>query len=325
MKKILENIKNAIAKSKTAIIATHTDPDGDAIGSVLALGLMLEKLGLSVTFYSADDVPRLYRFLAEAERFKKEVFPKVQFDLAFVVDCSALNRVGDKIDLRKLAPVIINIDHHPDNSQFGDLNYVMKTSSVAEEIYDLFKYFGVKIDYGIAECLYTAMITDNGNFRYENTTEKTFLIAGELLKAGINTHEITTRIYDNRSLPSIKIAARVMLELKTSPDQKIAWSAVTEKMMLETGAKGEDLVGIVDRIRSIEGVEVAIFFREDKGKVKINFRSKEKSNVSEIARRFGGGGHAKAAGAVVAGPLDKVQEKVIAEVQKQLDALKFLV
>ncbi len=325
MKKVLEEIRKAVKKAKTALIATHIDPDGDAIGSQVALGMLLEKMGLSVSLYCADEVPRVYRFLAGTERVKREVFPQEHFDLVFVVDCSALNRVGDKLDLRQLSEHMINIDHHPDNALFGDINFVMKTSSVSEEIYEIFKYFEVKIDEPMAECLYTAMITDNGNFRYENTTPKTFTIAAELLKAGVDTHELTTRIYDNRSLSAVKLNARAMLDLRTSPDRRIAWSAITEKMMLDTGAKGEDLLGMVDRIRSIEGVEVAILFREDKGRIKINFRSKERVNVSEIARRFGGGGHAKAAGAIVDGPLDKAQEKVVAEVQKHMEALKFLV
>jgi len=325
MKKVLDEIRKAVKKAKTALIATHIDPDGDAIGSQVALGMILEKLGLSVSLYCADEVPRAYRFLAGTEKVKREVFPQNNFDIVFVVDCSVLDRAGDKIDLRKLSGLMINIDHHPDNSQFGDINYVMKTSSVSEEIFDICQYFKIKIDKPIADCLYTAMITDNGNFRYENTTPKTFKIAAELLKAGVDTHDLTTRIYDNRSISAIKLSARAMLELKTSPDRKIAWSTVTEKMMLDTAAKGEDLLGMVDRIRSIEGVEVAILFREDKGRVKINFRSKDRVNVSEIARRFGGGGHAKAAGAIVEGPLDKAQEKVVTEVQKQLEALKFLV
>ena len=325
MKQVLKELKKAVAKAKTAVITTHIDPDGDAIGSVLALGMILEKIGLSVTLYSADDIPKIYRFLPGIEKIKKEIFPHFRFDLAFIVDCSLLSRVGGKYDFKQLAPVIINIDHHPDNSHFGDLNYVMNTSSVAEEIYDIADYFGIKPDKKIADCLYTAMITDNGNFRYENTTVNTFYIAAVLVKAGVSTHELTTKIYDMRPLSAVKINARALLDLKITSDQKIAWSAVTEKMMQDVGAKGEDLLGIVDRIRSIEGVEVAVFFREDKNKVKINFRSKEKVNVSEIAKRFNGGGHAKAAGAIVDGPLDKAQELVIGEIKKHLEALKFIV
>lgn len=325
MKKVFNEIKEAVKKAKSAVIAAHIDPDGDAIGSMLALGMALETLGIAVTIYSEDGAPRIYRFLPGSEKIKNSIFPAHHYDLAFVLDSSDLCRVGQKINLREMSPVLINIDHHPDNTQFGNINYVMKTASVAEEIYDLIKFLKVKITRQIADCLYAAMITDTGNFRYENTTVKTFLIAAELLKAGVNTHEISTLIYDTKSLAAVRILAKAMAEIKFSPDRKVAWTAVTEQMMNEAGARGEDLIGIVDKLRGIEGVEVAIFFREDKDKVKMNFRSKEKTNVSEIAKRFNGGGHKRAAGAILDGPMDKAQEQVIGGVLKYMEAAKFLV
>lgn len=325
MKKEFEKLKGLLKSAKTAVVAAHIDPDGDAIGSMLALGMALEQKGLTVTLYCADQVPRVYRFLPGVERIKKELLLQQRFDLGFVVDSSDISRIGDRIDLRQAVPVIVNIDHHPDNTRFGDVNYVTNASSVAEEIYDLSHYLKIKIDKRIADCLYAAMITDTGNFRYENTSVKTFMIAAELLKAGVNTHEISTRIYDTKSIPSVKVSARALSDIKFSLDHKAAWTAVTEEMMAETGAKADDLIGIVDRIRAIEGVEVAVFFRQEKGKVKINFRSKEKINVCEIAKRFGGGGHVRAAGAAVEGELGQVVERVMAEVVKFLKASSYLV
>jgi phosphoesterase RecJ-like protein len=325
MKKEFEKLKKLLKSAKTAIVTAHVDPDGDAIGSMLALGMILERAGLAVTLYCADQVPRIYRFLPGSERIKKELLLQQRFDLGFVVDASDISRVGDRIDLRQAAPIIINIDHHPDNTSFGDINYVTKSSCVAEQVYDLAKYLKIKIDKRIADCLYAAMITDTGNFRYENTTVKTFLIAAELLKAGVNTHEITTRIYDTKSIPSVRVCARALAEVKFAMGHKVAWAVVTDQMMDENGAKAEDLIGLVDNIRSIEGVEVAVLFRQEKGKVKINFRSKEKMNVCEIAKRFGGGGHVKAAGAAVEGEVGQVVERVIAEVSKYIKASSYLV
>lgn len=325
MKNEFTRIKELLKKSKSAIIAAHADPDGDAIGSMLALGMLLEQFQLSIFMYCADQTPKIYRFLPTAERIKRELAGQQHFDLAFVVDSSDLCRIGDKLDIRQLAPVLVNIDHHPDNTRFGDVNYVRQSSCVAEEIYDLAKYLKARIDKRMADCLYAAMITDTGNFRYENTTVKTFLIAADLLKAGVNTHDITTKIYDTKSIPSIKISARALSHVQFSPDHKVAWTIVTEEMMRETQAEGEDLIGIVDRLRAIEGVEVAVFFREKAGKVKINFRSKDKVNVSEIARQFGGGGHIKAAGAMVEGDAKKAEEQVIREVLKFMRAASFLV
>jgi len=320
MKKVLEKIKRQLRKGKRVILAVHTDPDGDALGSMLGLGMVLEKLGLSVTYYSEDGVPRVYRFLAGAEKVRNELFPPRHFDLAVVVDCSDLSRVGQKLDLRKMASLLINIDHHPDNSQFGDINYVVKTSSVAEQIFDLLRFLKIKLDQKVAECLYVAMITDTGNFRYENTTPKTFKAAAFLLQTGINPHLLTTRVYDTKSLASIKILAQALSHLKFSPSHKVAWTVVTKEMMKEASAKGEDLMGMVDFIRTIDGVEVAILFREEEGKVKINFRSKSVVNVSELAKVFGGGGHDKAAGAALEGKkLEEVEEVVIKEAIKRAE------
>lgn len=325
MKKEFEKIKDLLKSAKTTLIAAHIDPDGDAIGSMLALGMMLEQKGLGVTRYCEDSVPKIYRFLPGADRIKRELLLGQRFDLAFVLDSSDISRAGDKIDLRQAAPVIVNIDHHPDNTGFGDVNYVLNVSSVAEEIYELAHYLKLKINKRIADCLYAALITDTGNFRYENTNVKTFLIAAELLRSGVNTHEITTRIYDTKPVSSIKIRARAMKDVKFAADNRVAWVVVTEAMMEEVGAKADDLIGLVDIMRSIEAVEVAILFREEKGKVKINFRSKEKINVGEVAKRFGGGGHVKASGAAIEGSISSVVDMVIAEAVKYVKASSYLV
>jgi phosphoesterase RecJ-like protein len=177
----------------------------------------------------------------------------------------------------------------------------------------------------MAENLYVALITDTGNYRYENTSMVTFDMAGELLKAGVDTHEITTRIYDTKSIASIRIQAAALSNLEISPGRKVAWATVTQEMMERVGAKGEDLVGLVDQIRSIDGIEVAVLFREEKDVVKVNLRSKEKINVSEIAKRFGGGGHIRAAGAILHENIQDVKTRVIAEVIKQIKASKYLV
>lgn len=316
MKKEFEKIKKLLIKGKTAIIAAHEDPDGDAVGSMLALGMALEKKGLEVFLYCADRIPKIYTFLPNTENIKHELEPFKHFDLFFVVDSSDLSRIGNKVEPRKIAKTLINIDHHPDNTLFADINYAVKSSSAAEEIFDLCHYLKIKVDKKIADCLYTAIITDTGNFRYENTTVKTFQIAAELLKAGVNTHELTTLIYDRKSIPSIRISAKALAGIRFSTGRSIGWTSVTEEMMRETQAEGEDLIGIIDKIRSIEGVELALFFREKNGEIKINFRSKDKINVSDLAAKFGGGGHTKAAGAVIKGNLDVVVEKVIAEANK---------
>ncbi|MFH1390354.1 MAG: bifunctional oligoribonuclease/PAP phosphatase NrnA [Candidatus Margulisiibacteriota bacterium] len=319
-------IKELLKKVNTVLIAGHSDPDGDSIGSMLGLGFMLEQLGKTVHYFCVDSVPRVYAFLPGIDKIKKNLSPGQTYDVLFVVDSSDLSRIGDKLtDFRQTAKTIVNIDHHPDNTNFGDINLVVAASSTSEVIFDLALFLKSKIDQKIAECLYVALITDTGNFRYENTTAKTFQMAAELMKCGIKTNEITTRIYDTRTIKAVKITALAMSNVKFAGDGKICWTAVNEDMMEQVGALGEDLVGIVDCLRSIEGVEVAIFFREKDELVKMNFRSKKRVNVSEIARKFGGGGHVKAAGAVMNGKLEKVEALVIAEAEKQISSLKYLV
>lgn len=325
MKPILASIKKALKSVNSVLIVAHIDPDGDCIGSMLALAMILEKLGITATTYCEDGVPRIYRFLAGADRVKKDFKCAERFPLAFAVDSSDLDRLGTNINLKDCAKFIINIDHHPDNSHFGNINYIFQRSCAAELIYRLCKYLKIEIDAKMAECLYVALITDTGNFRYESTSEETFAMAADLLKAGVKTHELTTKIYDNKTVASLRINSLALTNLEISSDRQIAWATVTEAMMEQIGAKGEDLIGLVDRIRSVEGIEVAVLFREEKGKIKINFRSKARINVSEIASHFNGGGHHKAAGAVVEGDIDQVKKRVIEDIEKYVKASKFLV
>ena len=326
MKETAALIKKAVKGAKSALIVSHVDPDGDSIGSMLALGMLLIKMRISVDYYSQDGVPRVYKFLPGAEKIENSVALGRYYDILFAVDASDVSRLGEKNSPRDVARFIINIDHHPDNTKFGDINHVEKCSSTAELIYKLAREWKIGLDKEMAENLYVALITDTGNYRYENTSAATFAMAGALLETGLDTHEITTRIYDNKSLASIRVQAAVLATLETSPDRKVAWAMVTHEMMQKTEAKGEDLVGLVDQIRSIESVEVAILFREeDGGKVKVNFRAKYAINVSKIAKAFGGGGHIKAAGAVINGHLQEVKDRVVAEALKYIEAAKYLV
>jgi phosphoesterase RecJ-like protein len=322
MKKNCKSIKHAIKKAKTALIVSHVDPDGDSIGSMIALGMVLEKMGIEVNLYSQDGVPRAYRFLPGIQQVKNKLTPNRRYDLLIAVDSSDIRRLGDKIVARDIAKAIVNIDHHVDNTKYGDINCVQKCSSTAELVYEIIKFLRIKIDLEVAENLYVALITDTGNYRYENTTAETFIMAQDMLKAGVDTHALTTKIYDNKSVAGIRVQAKALTTLEISPDRKVAWAVVTQKMMESVGAKGEDLIGLVDQIRSVEGIEVAVLFREENGKVKVNLRSKEKVSVSEIAKKFGGGGHLKAAGTTIEGDIQTVKNQVISEIIKYIKSLK---
>ncbi len=315
----LKKIKTALCKAKTALVVCHIDPDADTIGSMLATAFMLKQLRFNVKMLSVDPIPHAYNFLPHLSEIKKSIPQDATFDLAIAVDAGDMERIGRDVALRERAKIIINVDHHPDNTMFGDINYVEQISSSAELVYNLCKYLKVPISSDMATCLYTAIITDTGNFRYENTTISTFNIAAELVRKGASPNEIANKIYDMKSIPSLRVLALALEGIESSPDGKIVWTTVTNEMMERTHAAGEELTGIVDHLRSVAGAQVALLFREGgNGKIKVNLRSKEKVNVQEIASRLGGGGHRKAAGVIMPGSLEEAKEKVLGEVRRYL-------
>ncbi len=304
-----------ILQAKTAVVVAHIDPDGDTLGSMLAMAFILEKMGLAVIMYSADGVPNTYKFMKGIDKVISNP-PKKELDLMVTVDASGLDRIGrKKINAKK----VINIDHHPDNSNFGDLNYVEFLSAVGELVYKIAKEFGIEITQDMAEALYVSIITDTGNFRYSNTLPSTFAAAKELTEHGANPYQIANKIYDTKNVESLKLLACTLNNMQMSPDKKIVWSSITKDMIHSIKAKPEDFIGIIDELRTVREAEVAILFREEKnGSIKINFRSKGKANVSKIANELGGGGHVQAAGCTLDMPLADAQKKVIDLISREI-------
>lgn len=312
---IYKQMKELVSRSKTAVVVSHIDPDGDTLGSMVAMGEILEKMGLDVLMFSPDGIPSVYKFIPGIEKVVNHP-PKKEFDLMVSVDASGLDRLGNaKINAKK----VINIDHHPDNTNFGDINCVELLSAVGEVIYKIAVNFGVPITQEIAIALYVSIITDTGNFRYSNTLPSTFEIAKELVLAGANPYHISNQVYETKSVESLHILAATLNNLHYSEDKKIVWASVSRETAHQYSAKSEDFVGVIDHIRSIKECEVAVLFREEKnGQVKVNFRSKGQVNVSKIANELGGGGHVPAAGCTLNIPLDEAQTKVIDLVKKEL-------
>lgn len=311
----MQKVIKAIRAAKSVIVLAHTDPDGDAIGSMLAMYLVLKGLGKKAAMYCRDGVPEIYEFLPESDRVKDSLNNE-RYDLAIAVDCGDEERVDKGINLKDLAGTIVNIDHHPDNTRFGDINLVEKISSVSETLFKLFKKMRVKVTRDVASCLYAGIMTDTGNFRYDYTTADTLDTAATLARCGAKISKIAMAVYETKTMSSVRVLGAAMYRLESSQSGKVAWTVLPKQLMDSLGAKSEDLTGVVDHIRSIKGVEVAILFREEEDGVKINFRSKFTVNVSEIAQGLGGGGHIRASGAVMQGPLDEVKQKVLDEVFK---------
>jgi len=308
MTAVYQKLKDAILQSKTAIVVAHVDPDGDTLGSMLAMALILENMGLSVSMFSADGVPNSFKFMQGLEKVITHS-PKKEFDLMVTVDASGLDRIGNKkINAKK----IINIDHHPDNNNFGDLNYVELLSSVGELIYAIAKEFEIEISPLMAEALYISIITDTGNFRYSNTLPSTFAVAKELTEKGANPYSIANHVYDTKNISSLKLLACTLNNMQYTSDKRIVWGSITKDMIHSTQAKSEDFIGIIDQLRSVKEAEVALLFREEKsGTIKVNFRSKGKINVSKIANQLGGGGHVQAAGCTIDASLEEAKKMVI--------------
>jgi phosphoesterase RecJ-like protein len=321
-KKIINKILNVIKKSQTFFISSHTRPDGDSIGAQLALGSFLKRLGKDVYIANRDPVPAVYEFLLHnniihiAEKIEKD------FDVAFILDCSDLQRTGNIINLKNRVKTVINIDHHIDCELFGDYNYIEpRASSVAEQLYDLFTESHVGVTEEEALALYVGILTDTGKFQEANTTSRCHEIVAELIRKGISPQIVSQKVYEAKTGAGLKLLSLTLSTLEVTARGKIAYLSITQDMFKQSGAREEEVEGFVNFARDVGGVEVGILFRENSvpGEFKISFRSKGKIDVSKIARIFGGGGHRNAAGCTIQGNLEEIKQKVIDAVSREVN------
>jgi len=306
-----------LEENNTFMITSHIDPDGDSVGSVLALTLALLKMGKQAVPVINDDIPNKYKFLPGCELIVKEI--PGSYDVLIALDCGDVDRLGFNTPLKKYSPVVVNIDHHKSNSYFGDFNIVdCNASSVGEIIYRLL-VSKVDIDYDIALNIYTSIITDTGSIKYSNTTPSCLWILANLVDKGIRPDYVSRQVFERRSLASVKLLKSVLNTLEISADGKIASLFITQAMIKDANANEEDTDGIINYAREIEGVEVAVLFREsDNSTIKVGLRSNEWVDVSIIASKFNGGGHPRAAGCQIKLPLRETYKMV-------LDAIKLAI
>lgn len=296
------------------LILLHVNPDGDSIGSSIGLGLALEGAGKEVTLVSPDGIPPAYRFLAGSDRFVAPGQVTGRYDAALFLDCGDLERTGPAGGLTRLCDVKVNIDHHLTNPGYGDLNYIDPTAAaVGEQVYQLISAAGWEITEPIANALYAAIVTDTGGFRYENTTPDSHLIAAHLLTFGAQPQVIAREIYESRSEAATRLLGAALSTLRVEGDGMVASVIVSRDMYRQAGASDDDAEGLVNYPRAVAGVEVAIALREvDERQVRVNLRSKQFVDVSRLAARWGGGGHARAAGCTLQAPLERAREEVVA-------------
>jgi phosphoesterase RecJ-like protein len=301
-----------------ALMLGHVHPDADVLGTLLALGAALEDAGWRVVSGGPHPVPEFLRFLPGSDRYR--VLPAVdeRFDLAVLTDCPNPDRTEGLIEgARGNAPVVVNIDHHPDNRRYGTVNWVDPAAAATGElVYALIVALGLPVKPGIASNLFTAIHMDTGSFRYSNVTPQTFRVAAELVAAGAEPAFVGNQLYERRPPDALRQLGEVLSRVEVSADGRIAWLALPVGLVRDAFVEAEDLVNYP---RSIGTTKVAALLRERPGgAVKVSLRAKGEVDVNKIAARFGGGGHANAAGCVVRGALAEATRQVLAAIRDAL-------
>lgn len=313
----LDNIKEEIQKAKKIVILTHESPDGDAVGSSLAMYNSLKQLGKDVDLI-IPEYPETFNFLEGANSIKTESQIE-QYDLAIALDAADIKRLNGFASYFEEAKVTINIDHHGSNKMFADYNFVNPDAPACCQILILvLEFLGVNITKEIGSCLLTGIITDTGGFKYAGTSKETFEFTSWLLGIGVNVAYIYRKVLEIRTKGSFELMRLAIDRLEFFENGKIAFTYITNEDEKQVGAKNGDHDGLVDIGRTIEGVEVSILLREADGFYKGSLRSNEYVNVSDVCMMFNGGGHMRAAGCSIHSPLNEAKEKLISEVKRHL-------
>ncbi|HHT50424.1 MAG TPA: bifunctional oligoribonuclease/PAP phosphatase NrnA [Eubacteriaceae bacterium] len=316
--KTIKEIKTIINNNNSFLITSHYSPDGDALGSVIALGLLLKKLHKEVFYHIDRAFADKYSFLTDIEDLKNNIDHQ-KFDVGICLDCGDLNHLFGSEALDRCSK-IVNIDHHKSNTLFGTVNYVdIEASATGEIIYELLEHFKISLNIEMAIALYTAIVTDTGNFKYSNTTSKTHLIVSNLLRHSFKHWEINKKLFDEHKKTKILLMGETIKNLNFYFDGKIALSILTQAEIKELGALDEDVEGLINIGRDISGVEVSVFIKETKpSEYKVGFRSNNYVDVGEIALELGGGGHSRAAGCTILGNKDEIINNIINILSKKI-------
>ena len=288
----------------SVLVVSHKNPDGDAIGTQLALGQILESHADKVTLLAAGPVPPRYAWLPGADKIEVAATCEERFPLVVALECGNLERTGIS---GISGDVVVNIDHHQQNDNYGQLNWVDPGfSSVGEMIYHVARQLtgASQLPLDAAVNLYTAILTDTGSFRFSNTSPDALAICGKLVALGVQPAEVAAKIFENHSTARLRLMGRVLSTLEIDPGGRFGWVAVSQADLRETGAAPEDVEGLVNLPMTIGKLEAAALFREQPdGSFRVSLRSKRLVDVARVAAGFGGGGHVRAAGLSTAGPL----------------------
>lgn len=301
---MMKPIPTHLKTCECVLVASHSNPDGDAIGSLIAMGLAMKALGKRVTMYNESPIPAVYQFLPAIDSITDSVVDFAVYDTALILDCGDLDRIGGAYTAVGAIPVIINIDHHVTNTRFGHLQYIDTTACASTQIvYHLIRNLGVTISEAMAWSIYTGILTDTGSFRFSNTNRAAFSICEEMLNIGVDPWMVAQYVYGTYSLGRIKLLNLALDTIELAHDGKVSLMTVTLQMLNKTGTRPEDADGMINYARGIEDVRLAVFIQQNghtgsngNGPYHVSLRSDGSVDVAAIAAAFGGGGHASAAG-----------------------------
>lgn len=307
---MLSQVVELIEHKHRFAITSHVRPDGDSLGSSLGLYWLLRALDKEVEVIMRDPAPHAYQKLPGADLIRVTPAVDREYDAVFVIECSDIDRPG-LIDLEK--QFVVNIDHHTSTVLFGTINWIDSTASaVGEMIYNLCKATGVRVTVEIAECVYTALLTDTGSFHYSNTTERTFKIASELVRTGVRPAKTAEAIFGNYQWPKIELLSQVLATARRDVTGRVAWMRHTLAMQEQTQASDEDADGFVNFPLAVGDVHAVALFKEySPGVYRTSLRSKGDVNVAKVAEHFGGGGHRNAAGCTLKGSWDEIEKQIV--------------
>ena len=303
------------------MIASHAEPDGDCLGSLVALGLALDKLEKTTILFNPSPIPAVYRFLPGVERIVMQINETEPYDLAIILDCGDIVRIGEDSSVVDQIPIVVNIDHHASNTGFGHLQLIdTDACATAEIIYRLIKALEIPFDRAIATSIYLGILTDTGSFRFSNTNPAAFAISKTMTDMGVEPHAVAQHVYGTYSLGRIKLLNMALNSIEISENGKLSLMTVSRSMLNETGTSTEDIDGLINYARRIEDVKVAALIHEIKNgagkftnmnRYHVSLRSDNSVDVAKIASKFGGGGHTSAAGFQIESTLVALKEKII--------------
>ena len=317
---MLSQVVELIESQSDFAITSHMRPDGDSVGSSLGLYWLLRARGKEVEVITRDPVPYTYQKLPGASRVRVTPLVDKAYDAVFVIECSDITRPG-LVNLDQ--QLVVNIDHHSTTALFGTINWIDSTASaVGEMIYNLCKAIGVRPTKEIAECVYTALVTDTGSFHYSNTTERTFKVASELVRAGVRPAKISEIVFNNYPWGKLELLSQVLATAKHDASGRVAWMRQTLEMQERAGASDGDGDGFVNYPLSVGQVEAVAFLKEHSpGVYRTSLRSKGDVNVARVAEKFGGGGHRNAAGCTLVGDWEEAERAIVRSLCDAVDGI----